>query len=100
MLCLRVIESGRWLQCLHVLTITFRGLAKTQKLNVKTVIELVLRLALLLSSEGTSDACQPAMRPSRRASGLLNSTLAFRPHLYGKTSSPDPFNLPFNKYQE
>jgi hypothetical protein len=58
---------------------------------------LVLRLALLLSSEGTADARRSALQPNQQDSGLLNSTLAFRPHLKGETSSPDPFDLLFNK---
>ena len=61
------------------------------------VIELVLRLALLLSSERTTDACRPAKQPNRQASRLLKSTLALMPHLYGETSSLDLFNPPFDR---
>ncbi|KAH4045914.1 hypothetical protein HBH64_168540 [Parastagonospora nodorum] len=61
------------------------------------VIELVLRLALLLSSERTTDACRPAKQPNRQASRLLKSTLALMPHLYGETSSLNLFNPPFDR---
>jgi hypothetical protein len=53
---------------------------------------LVLRLALLLSSEGTTDVHQLACT-GHQTPRFLNSTLAFRLRLYGETSSLDPFNL-------
>jgi hypothetical protein len=48
------------------------------------VIGLVLRLALLLSSEGTTDARRPGFHQNQQVSGLLNSTLAFMPRFYAE----------------
>jgi hypothetical protein len=48
------------------------------------MIDSVLRLALLLSSERTTDAYWLASQPNQQAPGLLNSTLAFMPRFYAE----------------
>jgi hypothetical protein len=71
-----------------------------KNLNDNSSIDLVLRLALLLFSEGTTDTHQPAIQPCQQASRLLYSILAFMPRLYGGTSSLDPFALLFKQISE
>lgn len=89
-----VLSSIVQIQCLLCLQITVYFVINCQFIqdNVKKKVDLVLRLALLLSSEGTTDVHQLACT-GHQTPRFLNSTLAFRLRLYGETSSLDPFNL-------